>query len=1690
MSANGNATTPVGVLDADGYAICPDCLTRINCGSVGLPNLELRHRGKKVCQSNREKRDKAAKKTKNQSILSFAIRPKAQPVPSTVITAPVVQGEKLAPVVLSSITLPLPSKESSSDLTTTGHNLDNSDFLVRFFDTIRRLPSDVPEGKEYDILAIFAGNPAQHDDPSLTADDLWETSLNSLLKSTLGWGTEGDMDNVIRRGRMGLDGLANFVKYFVVKRGVSKGLFEGKLTYLMERIEEKILTSEKMAASGPAISDVAVQEIPAVVLVGEPAAMPPLAQEDDLDNEVIDVESFDYAVFARNVDNPPGMCQGYELTFPEGKSPHSSYPFALHDVLPLPWSYEVSWDGRMALHAVRCCRMLDTGVESCRACQRLGENSYLDGILTRLEEGTHPNSAFAYHGVSGLIEMLQRKNQQIEFHRHRGLNQARKLLTHVKALDNHKRLLMAIASGKVVRIAQLISIGLRQKKGVLALLESVINAAQGWYSPNGFTEEEDMKGLLFLRLGSNRLAEINHRANGGPSVSYLRRRSTVPPLTPSHAQPTIEQVKKNLEATVESILDVVQNRFQLGSTLHTVLMFDEIATEKRIRWDPKTNHLLGVCREHAHKISTVFVNETDMEELFRSIDNGDVHYAAEATVSAVGALCKDNRIYPARPVLVSGDCKRESGEEHAVVIQTVLDGVNSLKDRTKFRIVSIASDGETRRGSAFIRLTFKGKLDKESSIFSLLEGLTFLNLWVGDDDLTCDKDYKHIFKRFRNLFIRDRGVEVNRRRITPDIILGQFKSVGLSADHVRSLFNPNDKQDVKMAYDMLKDIWNLPRLCVNQNRGFLENREALWILGKFVFHLVFPYLCVDLTLSEQVEHLSAAAHLGLALYDQGGKEFIPTNLYIDVMIMIKNVIFCIAKAIIDNPEGEFWIILLGTDRLEELFGILRTMVGNDSNLDILQLVSRLAGTTEVSNILAKYPHWDRSPRRLRLPALSRDSKEVPDSADHIKPGSWRGNVKVKDISLRTSWKRGRRLVEEECDFVKPILEKLEKLGADILAPSGTLLFDIPLDDDDVDDSLENLSPETQAESALPSDETETIIDMEDNLTEALSEKVPDSTVISHKVAVNGKELSKARALSQYSKHRKFAGSTDRLKRVQAVGRYAKDRSHSVNISGLSEAENVLVVNDPIATLIYSENQFWLGIGEVNGLRIDGQSVGYISLDMLTEETVSISYQMLGLRRASSDDDPELKHDWRTYAMAEKSFTVPGRLVQVMDPTLSKTHKGVPFYLFQGSALVALAASIFQDLTISDLKRVPKLAVTHEYPYRESSGSACFVCENDRDLGDISRQTTCECPCCDPAVILDLSQGQRVLEHMAAHILYDPVVIRSNGPLCGLCLRPPSQCRYFLSKGKGAHGNLRVDPQKSNGCLMKMSWFYHIAAESTVSSPCSNVPVQCPICPKADPAIWKYFMKAHFQARHPTLSVTDYEDIWWLSTFEREEMKKIWAKRTQGTVKQAKKSQMSTLVISEAHRARVPSESSNTTSRGLQESPVPETVSSNELQVAPSEVIDIDSNVGVHSQTVAVDKDEGENEVTVGEREASPENLLEIPCGSDLQTSEDLEAVSTAAPENSQMLETTGESLEPPEIGTATMQASHPLLPPPQVIQEGDVVPSKRKRKTKQTDVLNKCLCGKIVVQSDPENPGVKCKYIGCETQWVSLCIAI
>ena len=68
--------------------------------------------------------------------------------------------------------------------------------------------------------------------------------------------------------------------------------------------------------------------------------------------------------------------------------------------------------------------------------------------------------------------------------------------------------------------------------------------------------------------------------------------------------------------------------------------------------------------------------------------------------------------------------------------------------------------------------------------------------------------------------------------------------------------------------------------------------------------------------------------------------------------------------------------------------------------------------------------------------------------------------------------------------------------------------------------------------------------------------------------------------------------------------------------------------------------------------------------------------------------------------------------------------------------------------------------------------ACFVC--DEKLTDDVNQTSqsSDCSRCGPAVSLNWTNGQRILEHMGAHVLHDSMFDNSE-KLCGLCLCPHS-----------------------------------------------------------------------------------------------------------------------------------------------------------------------------------------------------------------------------------------------------------------------------------------------------------------------------
>ena len=59
-------------------------------------------------------------------------------------------------------------------------------------------------------------------------------------------------------------------------------------------------------------------------------------------SDVIDVDAVECDVVTlKSVEWSATQCKGYTLVLPDEKSPHTSYPFALYDMLILPWDYMV-----------------------------------------------------------------------------------------------------------------------------------------------------------------------------------------------------------------------------------------------------------------------------------------------------------------------------------------------------------------------------------------------------------------------------------------------------------------------------------------------------------------------------------------------------------------------------------------------------------------------------------------------------------------------------------------------------------------------------------------------------------------------------------------------------------------------------------------------------------------------------------------------------------------------------------------------------------------------------------------------------------------------------------------------------------------------------------------------------------------------------------------------------------------------------------------------------------------------------------------------------------------------------------------------------------------------------------------------------------------------------------------------------
>jgi hypothetical protein len=494
---------------------------------------------------------------------------------------------------------------------------------------------------------------------------------------------------------------------------------------------------------------------------------------------------------------------------------------------------------------------------------------------------------------------------------------------------------------------------------------------------------------------------------------------------------------------------------------------------------------------------------------------------------------------------------------------------------------------------------------------------------------------------------------------------------------------------------------------------------------------------IQLSLHEQLVHLSAAAHLILAIYHTDKGEFIPVQTFFDVMSMIKNVYFCMAKTQVDDITGRFWIILLGTDGLEKVFGKVRTMVGNDTNADQLQLTNRIDSAVQCVKILEMHLEWGGQSRRLDAKPLPSDAADISSKYDHINPKSWKGDTQVRNVVLGGSWSAGFRAAETEladAQFPSPLDGMEETGGYDIMCPFGNgkmVLVDGRLaagecdeTEEERDDSL--VAIQNEATAPNPEDGADIEPDFDDitgtsELTESPTPQAPEAWIpIEDSSSSKAKKVHKVSILQLYSSPLTISDSKDRLKRVRSFSQYNESKSVAETFAppdlSLSEEEEMVCVLDPALTIVQCNSQLFLAVFQVLGIRHDTADVQTLPSRFLAEPNVHIHGQIMKLSLIGGTPKPgEPDWEWNGAFEARSGFRdIEGCWVELIDPQMKQASRGrnvgEDTYVFQTSDLRSISAMLCERV-INETHRLPSITLSDSFPYRSSVGMYFDISSN-------------------------------------------------------------------------------------------------------------------------------------------------------------------------------------------------------------------------------------------------------------------------------------------------------------------------------------------------------------------------------------------
>ncbi|KZT35003.1 hypothetical protein SISSUDRAFT_1025893 [Sistotremastrum suecicum HHB10207 ss-3] len=173
-------------------------------------------------------------------------------------------------------------------------------------------------------------------------------------------------------------------------------------------------------------------------------------------------------------------CPGLRILFGPGQNPYTTYAWAMHVHHETPWDPMMIRD-EMFVRSWNCNDIVPDNHEACIPCEALVRNNVLRNMLKRMKEGIHENSPHHYQPIAGLLGIIHIKSARINVLRLLKLNDNRALLHRQRQIEDSKRFVLAVASGKVTRISALVRTAVKRGSSVRAMVVSMEKAAVDLY---------------------------------------------------------------------------------------------------------------------------------------------------------------------------------------------------------------------------------------------------------------------------------------------------------------------------------------------------------------------------------------------------------------------------------------------------------------------------------------------------------------------------------------------------------------------------------------------------------------------------------------------------------------------------------------------------------------------------------------------------------------------------------------------------------------------------------------------------------------------------------------------------------------------------------------------------------------------------------------------------------------------------------------------------------------------------------------------------------------------------------------------------------------------------------------------------------------------------------------------------------